>query len=142
MMETSNDNIELSQTGLSQDYKALYQDACAIIEQARKQAYHAINVSLTLRNWLLGERIAKDELDGAERAKYGKRVIATLAQDLTAQYGKGFDKSTLYRYLLFYRLFPEKVDAVRPQFTQDETDGKVDAVMCKLRTTITLNKQI
>ncbi len=132
MMETSNDNIELSQTGLSQDYKALYQDACAIIEQARKQAYHAINVSLTLRNWLLGERIAKDELDGAERAKYGKRVIATLAQDLTAQYGKGFDKSTLYRYLLFYRLFPEKVDAVRPQFTQDETDGKVDAVRPKL----------
>ena len=132
MMETTNNNIELSRTGLSQDYKALYQDACAIIEQARKQAYHAINVSLTLRNWLLGERIAKDELDGAERAKYGKRVIASLAQDLTAQYGKGFDKSTLYRYLLFYRLFPEKVDAVRPQFTQDVSDGKVDAVRPKL----------
>ena len=131
-METTNNNIELSRTGLSQDYKALYQDACAIVEQARKQAYHAINVSLTLRNWLLGERIAKDELDGAERAKYGKRVIATLAQDLTAQYGKGFDKSTLYRYLLFYRLFPEKVDAVRPQFTQDETDGKVGAVRPQL----------
>ena len=132
MMETTNNNIELSRTGLSQDYKALYQDACAIIEQARKQAYHAINVSHTLRNWLLGERIAKDELDGAERAKYGKRVIASLAQDLTAQYGKGFDKSTLYRYLLFYRLFPEKVDAVRPQFTQDVSDGKVDAVRPKL----------
>lgn len=132
MMETTNNNIELSRTGLSQDYKALYQDACAIIEQARKQAYHAINVSLTLRNWLLGERIAKDELDGAERAKYGKRVIASLAQDLTAQYGKGFDKSTLYRYLLFYRLFPEKVDAVRPQFTQDVSDGKVDAVRPQL----------
>lgn len=132
MMEATNNNIKLSQTGLSQDYKALYQDACTIIEQACKQAYHAINVSLTLRNWLLGERIAKDELDGAERAKYGKRVIATLAQDLTARYGKGFDKSTLYRYLLFYRLFPEKVDAVRPQFTQDETNGKVDAVRPQL----------
>ena len=132
MMEATNNNIELSQTGLSQDYKALYHDACTIIEQARKQAYHAINVSLTLRNWLLGERIAKDELDGAERAKYGKRVIATLAQDLTARYGKGFDKSTLYRYLLFYRLFPEKVDAVRPQFAQDESDGKVDALRPQL----------
>lgn len=131
-METKDNNIELSQTGLSHDYKALYHDACTIIEQARKQAYHAINVSLSLRNWLLGERIAKDELDGAERAKYGKRVIATLAQDLTAQYGKGFDKSTLYRYLLFYRLFPEKVAAVRPQFTQDETDGKVAAASPKL----------
>ena len=29
--------------------------------------------TLTLRNCLLGERIAKDELDGTEKAGYGKR---------------------------------------------------------------------
>jgi len=105
----------------SQDYQALFADACTIIEDARQRAYSAVNVALTLRNCQLGERIAKDELDGAERAEYGKRVIATLAQDLTAKYGKGFDKSTLYRYLLFFRMFPEIVAAVRPQLE------KVDA---------------
>lgn len=99
----------------SQDYQALFADACTIIEDARQRAYSAVNVALTLRNWQLGERIAKDELDGAERAEYGKRVIATLAQDLTAKYGKGFDKSTLYRYLLFFRMFPEIVAAVSQQ---------------------------
>ena len=114
-MTTRDNNLETMDSALSQNYHSLYDDACGIIEEARVRAYKAVNVSLTLRNWRLGERIAKDELDGAERAEYGKRVIATLAQDLTAKYGKGFDKSTLYRYILFYRMFPDIVAAVRPQ---------------------------
>ena len=100
---------------LSLDYKALYSDACAIIEEARQRAYKAINTYLTLRNWRLGERIAREELDGAERAEYGKHVIERLAEDLTKVYGKGFDRKTLYNYLKFYRLYPEIVDAVSRQ---------------------------
>lgn len=74
----------------SREYeKGVSADACTIIEEARTQAYKAVNVALTLRNWKLGERIAKEELDGAERAEYGKYVIATLAKDLSAKYGKG-----------------------------------------------------
>ena len=111
---------------LSLDYKALYSDACAIIEEARQRAYKAINTYLTLRNWRLGERIAKEELDGAERAEYGKHVIERLAEDLTKVYGKGFDRKTLYNYLKFYRLYPEIVDAVSRQFQ------KVDAVSRQL----------
>lgn len=108
-------DIEEAKFAITQNYKLLYADACAIIEDARERAYRSVNVSLTLRNWQLGERIAKDELEGAERAEYGKRVITTLAHDLTAKYGKGFDRSTLYRYLLFFRMFPGIVAAVRPQ---------------------------
>lgn len=48
------------------------------------------------------------------------------AEDLSVKYGKGFDTSTLYRYLLFFRLFPETVAAVRPQ------SGKVAAVRPQL----------
>ncbi len=115
-------DINAMQIVVSQDYKALYVDACSIIEDAQQRAYRAVNAALTLRNWQLGERIAKDELDGAERAGYGKRVITTLAHDLTAKYGKGFERISLYNYLRFYRLFPKIVDAVSQQL------GKVDAV--------------
>lgn len=125
-------DIEDSKSIISQDYKLLYADVCTIIEDAQDRAYRAVNVALTLRNWQLGERIAKDELDGAERAEYGKRVITTLAHDLTDKYGKGFDRSTLYRYLLFYRMFPGIVAAVRPQLeflgAMSPESGKVDAV--------------
>lgn len=72
-------------------FSSLYSDICSIIEEAREQAYRAVNVSLTLRNWMLGERIAREKLDGEERAEYGKQVITTLAKELTHAYGKGLN---------------------------------------------------
>lgn len=104
----------------------LFKDTCTIIESARNNAARAVNVALTLRNWKLGERIARVELDGAERATYGKRVVASLANMLTAKYGKGFDKISLHNYVRFYNMFPQIIDAVRPQ------SGKVDATRQQL----------
>ncbi len=114
-METKDNNIDISNLSLSQGYKSLYEDTCTIIEDTRQYAYRAVNISLTIRNWLLGKRIAKDELDGADRAEYGKGIIKVLAKDLSAKYGKGLDFSSLYQYIRFYRLFPEILDAVSPK---------------------------
>jgi predicted nuclease of restriction endonuclease-like (RecB) superfamily len=74
-----------------------------------------VNVSLVQRNWLLGKRIAEEELQGQERAKYGTEVIKKLSRELTDIYGKGFDFSTLYKFTRFYRLFPEILDSVSPK---------------------------
>ncbi len=109
-----------------QQSTVLYDDTCRIIENARDKAYLAVNTCLTLRNWQLGERIAKEELGSAERAEYGKRVIARLSDRLTAKYGKGFDRISLHNYVRFYNMFPQIVDAVRQQ------SGKVDAVRLQL----------
>ena len=38
------------------------------------------------RNWLIGYRIAEEELQRADRAEYGARIIAKLAKKLTAEY--------------------------------------------------------
>ena len=131
-METTNTHS----ASLSKDYKSLYEDTCAIIEESRQRAFHAVNVSLTMRNWLLGERIAKDELDGAQRAEYGKHVIETLARDLTRKFGGGLDRKSLYNYLKFYRCFPEIVDAVQRQ------SPKVDAVSRQFNDRATMNPQL
>ena len=37
----------------------LLTDARAIIDAAQASAYHAVNVALVYRNWLLGRRIAE-----------------------------------------------------------------------------------
>ena len=68
-------------------------DIQGIIEDARYQAYQAVNLSLVQRNWLLGYRISQEELKGEGRAEYGLEVIKGLSKDLTAIYGKGFTKS-------------------------------------------------
>lgn len=46
------------------------------------QASKAVNISLTLRNWIIGCYIAKYELRGADRAEYGQLLFATLAKTL------------------------------------------------------------
>ena len=105
----------MTEVNLNHSYDLLYSDTCIIIEEARNYAYRAVNIALTLRNWQLGERIARENLDGAERAEYGKKIITELSRDLTNKYGKGFDRISLYNYLKFYRCFPEIVGAVSQQ---------------------------
>lgn len=56
----------------------LITDAKRIIEEARTYAYSAINVTLVQRNWLLGKRIAEEELKGEDRAvkRIWERILA------------------------------------------------------------------
>ena len=43
---------------------SVFEDACNIIETAQKVAYSAVDLTLVHRNWLLGKRIADEELNG------------------------------------------------------------------------------
>ena len=93
----------------------LLQDAKIIIDTARDYAYKAVNFALVKRNWLLGKRIAEEELRNENRAEYGAKVIFSLAEELTNLYGKGFDYSTLYKFVRFYKCFPEILDSASPK---------------------------
>lgn len=55
----------------------ILQDMCGIIEQSRDTAYKAVNTVLVKRNWLIGYRIAEEELRGVNRADYGTGIIST-----------------------------------------------------------------
>ena len=90
-------------------------DMCGIIESSQKAAYRAVNIALVQRNWLLGYRIAEEELGGQERSEYGLQVIKKLSKELINRYGKGYDKGTLYRCLKFYKMFPEIVATLGQQ---------------------------
>ena len=63
------ENLVLSIRGVDEDLAA--------------QAGRAVNISLTLRNWLIGCYIAEYEQRGADRAEYGKRLLAKLSARLT-----------------------------------------------------------
>lgn len=118
-MKEDNNNqplVNMGNTDLdSKTYESLLQDARQIIETAQRQAYNSVNVWLVWRNWHLGERIQREDLHGAKRAEYGAKVIVKLAGDLTNLYGKGFDFSSLYKYVRFYNAFPEILDSVSPK---------------------------
>ena len=50
-----------------------------IDQELAAQASRAVNVSLTLRNWLIGCHIAEYELHGQDRAHYGEKLLAKLS---------------------------------------------------------------
>ncbi len=85
----------------------ILKDMCGIIESSQKAAYQAVNTALVRRNWLLGYRIASEEMQGEGRAKYGAEIIKKLAKELSVEYGKGFAKSNLYSFYSFYKTYPE-----------------------------------
>lgn len=82
-------------------------DVQTIIEVSQKEAYRSVNTILSQRNWLIGYRIAEEELAGEERAEYGAEVIKKLSRELTKRYGKGYTKTNLYSFYRFYKCFPE-----------------------------------
>ena len=93
-------------------------DAKTIIETARNAAHRSVNVLLVQRNWLLGQRIAQEELKGEVRAEYGMEVIKGLAKELTKEYGRGFSRVNLYHFYSFYKAFPKIVYSVSGQSHQ------------------------
>lgn len=90
----------------------ILKDMCGIIESSRKAAYQAVNIALVQRNWLIGYRIAEEELQGEVRSEYGLKIIKKLSKELTERYGKGYDRTNLYHCLRFYKMFPQIVDTV------------------------------
>lgn len=74
---------------------------------SQKEAYRAVNTILVQRNWLIGYRIAEEELGGDNRAEYGANIIKKLSKELTEKYGKGFTKSNLYSFYSFYKTYPK-----------------------------------
>ena len=68
------------------------------------QAAHAINLSLTARNWLVGYYIVEYEQHGEDRAKYGENLINRLAQSIGR---KGFEPRSLRVYRRIYLVYPQ-----------------------------------
>lgn len=91
----------------------ILKDMCGIIESSQKAAYQAVNTTLVQRNWLLGYRIASEEMQGEERARYGAEIIKKLSKELSKEYGKGYTKTNLYSFYSFYRTYPEIFHSAR-----------------------------
>ena len=88
----------------------------AIHNQLAQQATKAVNLGLTLRNWLIGCHIQKYELRGEDRSEYGERLFEVLADRLTRQGLPNCNRRQLYRYRDFYQLYPQIAGTLSPQF--------------------------
>lgn len=75
-----------------------------IQDALQAQAAHAVNLSLTARNWLVGYYIVEFEQHGEDRAKYGDKLLKNLAKSLNR---RGLGERRLYEYRLTYQTYPQ-----------------------------------
>ena len=74
-----------------------------IQDALQAQAAHAVNLSLTARNWLVGYYTVEYEQHGEDRAKYGEKLINKLSQRINR---KGFEPRRLREYRQLYIVYP------------------------------------
>lgn len=84
----------------------LLAELAGLIRQARQQAVRAVDAIQVQTCWEVGRHIVEFEQDGQARATYGKKLLANLANGLTAEFGKGFDERNLRHMRAFYQAFP------------------------------------
>jgi predicted nuclease of restriction endonuclease-like (RecB) superfamily len=87
-----------------------------LIRQARQKVLRAVDTVQVQTCWQIGRHIVEFEQEGARRAGYGKKLLSTLAEALTREFGKGFDSSNLRYMRLFYQAFPIR-DALRHELS-------------------------
>jgi predicted nuclease of restriction endonuclease-like (RecB) superfamily len=86
-------------------------------EQLYARATKAVNMSLTLRNWLIGFYISEYEMGGSDRAAYGNRLIEELSRKLAEKGMNRVSERELRRFRQFYLAYPQIREAVTPELS-------------------------
>jgi predicted nuclease of restriction endonuclease-like (RecB) superfamily len=89
-----------TQTPATVDKVELLADLRSLIQSSRQRIATVANSTYTLLCWQVGQRLLRENLQ-AGRAAYGKQILATVSQELTAEFGAGFSYTTLTRMARF-----------------------------------------
>ena len=102
------------------------------IQQTHAQSAAAmsrvVNVTLTLRNWVIGAYIVEYEMRGEDRAKYGDGLMTALANRLTDLQVSNCNSRQLYRYLRFFQLYPQIAGTLPPQLPPPTQRDRFDRI--------------
>lgn len=82
-------------------------------EFLQQNAVKAVNIHITLRNWLTGFYIVEFEQNGSDRAEYGVKLLENLAKNISI---KGLSAPELSRCRQFYHTYPQILGLVTQEF--------------------------
>jgi predicted nuclease of restriction endonuclease-like (RecB) superfamily len=88
-------------------YQSLLGKISQVYVTGQLRATQTVNVTITETYRKIGRNIVEFEQGGSSRAEYGKRLVASLAADLSLRHGKGFSRSNVMMMKAFYLAFPK-----------------------------------
>ena len=135
--------------------RKLLADLRSLIHAMRLGVAQAVNSGQVLLCWEIGRRIQTEVL-GRKRAEYGERIVRTAAEELSAEFGRGFSEKNIRHMIRFAERFPDReiVSALSRQlgwthfrmlvYLDDPLKREFYAEMCRLErwSTRTLEKKI
>jgi predicted nuclease of restriction endonuclease-like (RecB) superfamily len=89
------------------DEAGLLADLRDLIQTARERLASVATSTLGLLCWHVGRRLLRENLLKG-RAAYGKRILVTVSQELTAEFGEGFSYSALTRMARFAEMMTDE----------------------------------
>ena len=95
----------------------IYQQIRELLIQARSRALQVVKTGMVVCYWQIGRLIVEEEQRGETRAVYGKGLIKELSRRLSAEFGRGFDKSNLWNMRDVFICLP-KIDALRRELSR------------------------
>jgi len=95
------------------DFNTLVLDIQQTAQHLQQNAIKAVNINLTLRNWIVGFFIIEFEQNGNDRAVYGSNLLEKLAEKITI---KGLSAPELSRCRQFYKTYPQILGTLTQEF--------------------------
>ena len=107
----------------------------------QQNAVKAINVSLTIRNWLIGCYIVEYEQKGEDRAKYGENLLKNIEVECINNDIRGITERSLRTFRMFYQTYPQirhtlSADFIKTlirQTVSDELKKEIEIVVARRR---------
>jgi hypothetical protein len=98
------------------DFAALVATIAETHHSLAEQAARAVNISLTLRNWLIGAYIREYGQKGSDRAQYGEALLERLSQTIADTGAVRYHACELRRCRAFYLTYSEIRGTLSPEF--------------------------
>jgi hypothetical protein len=111
----------MTDEGEQLNFAGLVEAIRQVHEHCASQAGKAINVSLTLRNWVIGY-ILEYEQRGADRADYGERLLENLSDRLQDAGMSRVGPRELRRYRQFYLVYSRIWESLTPELRRLSSD--------------------
>lgn len=106
--------------------KDFYDNVKRTLNEARANAFRAVNFTMVESYWNIGRLIVEEEQSGKSRAEYGSQLIEELSTKLTKEFGKGFSSQNLWNMRQFYLSFPILSTPCRELETAESSFAKND----------------
>ena len=99
--QSFNENLTKSK---NMNFQSLQNSILSTHNEIYTNTIKAINLQLTMRNWLIGFYIVEFEQKGSDRSKYGTNLIKELAKNIQI---KGLGETNLKQCRKFFNVYPE-----------------------------------